>query len=462
MGRSIGLSASSRLCLLLLCTSAPLQTPAYGQAAAGPLLPMLDSLVSVPPMAAPLDTIQLRTLVGSRADITNESYYEDAFVDTTFLGRRVVGTPEQRYAAVVAATVTGTRNGRETRYRLQTEVSVGNRLQRGYAGLHWRHRLGTEWTASWSPSLEYRDDRSFDRDLQEWRAAVAGRLRRGLRDDLTGLELGFRSDLLRSDGMGAAFLPDRQTAATGVALDHMGLLGDEWRVGYQLTGRVFPDSSDRDQFEHLYEARWKSTAERGRWLAVEATGTRRVTLRLAPTSRDNYWSASGAVEGRADVASQWEIGARFEADDTRYDVEDSTLYFNYQTVRGQLELRYEAGLGLAVALGPRAEALFSRLNPGEGYQELGGALDLEHVGLGAWWNVTPTAGWRDYDEVPAAPVASGHSSYAFYGVDLVADQALPLGFRFKVLGAFRWEFHLDPAQDARSVYTSVEISKALR
>jgi hypothetical protein len=413
--------------------------------------------------AATLDTIGLNLRVGTRADVTNESYYEDAFVDTTFLGRRFVGTPEERYAGMFEMVVAGTRDRRETRYRLQAEASAGDQLQRGYASLYWRSALGTRWTASVDPNVEFRNDRTFDRNLRELKGRVGGRLRRGFDDDLTGFEVGLGGDVLRAAGEGTEFLPDRQTASANVALDHLGLLGDEWRVGYRLAGRTFPDSTDRDHLEHLWEGRWKSAGARGAWVSADMTGTRRVTLRLVPTSRDNYWVVTGGLEGRASLADDWAIGARAEGEATRYDVQDDNLYFDYQVGRGRLDLQYDPAPRWSASLGPRGEILVAPLSPGEGYQEIAGVFDLEFLGWPTWWNATPSAGWRDYDEIAAAGPGTPalHSSYAFYGLDLIADQPLLAGLRFKAMAALRWEYHVDPAQDARSVYASLELSRSL-
>ena len=399
-----------------------------------------------------------------RADATNESYYEDAFIDTTFLGRQLVGTPEERVAGVISAVLAGTRNDRETRYRLQTEASVGNLQQRGFANLQWKSRVGQDWTLHLDPTAEYRRDRTFDRDLTEWRGAMRARARRTFLDDMTAAEFGTGADVLRSSGLGAAFLPDRQSLVASAVLDHLGLLGDEWRIGYRLTGRAFPDSADRDHAEHGYEGRWKVVGESGRWLAVDVDGSRRVTLREVSTSRDNFWITSGGLEGRVDVAGPVSVTARVEGDATHYDLQDSTLYFDYHVLRAATALRYEADARWAASLGPRIEVLEARLNPGERYRELGGVLDFEYLGAGSWWSATPAAGWRDYDDTESAGPGTPalHSSYAFYGFDLVADQVIPAGLRLKVLAALRWEYHVDPSQDARSVYASVELSRSLR
>ena len=414
--------------------------------------------------AVAADTIGLHAQIGMRADATNESYYEDGFVDTTFLGRRLVDTPEERYAGVLSTILAGTRDARVTRYRLQSEVSIGDRLEREYAGLSWRSILGPDWTWWLDPNGEHRRDRTFGRDLEEWRAALGARARRRLADDLTAAELGVRGELLRASGQGSEFHLDRNAVSFSSALDHLGLVGDEWRVGYRLSSRFFPHSTERDHVEHQWEARWKAVVPGGRWLAFDAAATRRVTVRVVPTSRDNFWVGNAAVEGRGDLDGSWGMGAGIEAEVTHYDLEDSTFFFDYQVARGRLGLRYEPRVQWVVEIGPRAEALFARLNPGEEYREWSGVLDLEFLGRGSWWNATPAAGWREYEDVASAGPGTPplHSSYAFYGLDLTADQQLPAGLRFKAITALRWEYHVDPAQDARSLYASVELSRALQ
>jgi hypothetical protein len=394
-------------------------------------------------------------------DATNESYYEDAFIDTTFLGRRLVGTPETRTAGVVSASWAGTRDARATQYRAQTEVSLGDLLEREFAALSWRN-AGSSWTWIVDPSGEHRHDRTFGRSLEEWRAAIGARARHPFDDDATAFELGARGDLLRTDGAGSEFQPDRNGVAVFSSLDHLGLLGNEWRVGYRLSARAFPDSTVRDHLEHLAEARWKSSGAQ-RWVALDVSGTRRATVHVARTSRDDFWIGEGALEGRADVGASWSAGARAELEATHYDLEDTTLYFDYHVARVRATARWEPSLRWSLEIGPRLEALFAPLNPGEEYREIGAVLELESLIPGSWWSVTPAAGWREYEDVPSAGPGSPslHSSYAFYGLDVIADQRLPAAFRLQAIGSFRWESHVDPAQDARSVYASVELSRTL-
>ncbi|MCP6756509.1 hypothetical protein NL533_33280, partial [Klebsiella pneumoniae] len=75
------------------------------------------------------------------------------------------------------------------------------------------------------------------------------------------------------------------------------LSGAEWRLEYRLAGRAFPDSAVRDHWEHAWEARWKRIASSGHSVTLEGDLERRQTRQIAPTSRDNFWSGTGALEG---------------------------------------------------------------------------------------------------------------------------------------------------------------------
>jgi hypothetical protein len=98
------------------------------------------------------------------------------------------------------------------------------------------------------------------------------------------------------------------------------------------------------------------------------------------------------------------------------------------------------------------------LNPGEAYREIGGAVEFEVLGSRALWSVTPAAGWRAYDQEPGmGPAESLHSSYAFYELDAFVDHALLARLRLRALTSLRYELHTDSAQDAGSVYLSMQL-----
>jgi hypothetical protein len=404
------------------------------------------------------DTVGVRVEAGAGTDITNELYYEDAFIDTTFLGRQRVNTPETRYAGMLYTAVQGTRGERRAAYQLQNELSIGDKVQRDALNMSWRDDLAPGWRAVLNPSLEWRHDRTFERDQEEWRGSVRGRVRRSFADDATIAELGAGGDFVRTSGQGSEFLLDRNAARVSIALDHLGLLGDEWRLGYGLTARVFPDSSMRDHLEHGWEGRWRHAFAAGHSLTLETNGLRRQTTRIVPTSRDNYWEESACIDGEWRATEWWSARLRLEGEALQYDLEDSTVFFDYQIARAGLGPRYESEGRWSLSAGPRAEILSSRLNPSESYREVGGAVEFEVLGSRALWSVTPAAGWRAYDQSPtAAASVSLHSSYAFYELDLLADQALVDRLRVRVSTSLRYELHTDASQDAGSIYLSMQL-----
>src|SRR5580765_6302825 len=239
-------------------------------------------------LATPPDSLRLRVEIGGTTELTNEIFYEDAFVDTTFLGRQQVQTPEVRWAGVAYGGLSGTRGAGATRYDLANELSVGNLLSRETAWLNWRTDLSPDWRLLLGPSFEYRHDRTLDRDMNEWRGTMYARLRREFLVSSRALEFGGRGDVLRADGKGSEFVLDRNAAGADLALEQFAAGGLDWRLGYHFTAREFPDSSERNHFEHAWEARLHSEGERGASWSIETTGERRVTMIEAPTRRDNF------------------------------------------------------------------------------------------------------------------------------------------------------------------------------
>ena len=411
------------------------------------------------PRPAPDDTSRLRVEIGARSDVTNESYYEDAFVDTTFLGRRRVNTPEWRHSTLVAGSWTGTRNRHATQYQLLGEFSHGDLLQRGLLYGRWKTRPGTDWTLFVQPTTEYRHDRTFNRDLEEWRGAANAGVRRMLGDGFTTAELALRGDLLRSSGHGADFLLDRNSAGASAALEHLGMLGGEWRLGYRLTGRSFPDSSERDHLEHLTEGRWRWDTNGGPSVGLDGNVSRRVTLQDVTVSRDNFWNAGGGVDTRWLAGTPTPLSIRLGGEVFRYDFPDSTLFFDYNVIRGQFTLVWERNGRWSLSMGPRSEILTAELNPDESYREIAAVFENVYLGRGSWWSFGPVAGWRDYDGAQSAGPGTPalHSSYAFYEVNLAVDQPLFSHIRLRTIGALRVENHIDPAQNAVSLYATGEL-----
>jgi len=415
-----------------------------------------------PGHAQGLDSIAVRLEVGASSDYTNELFYEDSFIDTTFLGRQLVDSPESRVAGVALFNMVGTLAQGLTNYRLQNELSLGNKVQRGVLWFHLRDRRSLDWHFSVSPRIEYRHDQTFDRDLQEWRGQIDMSARRLMGVPWTFVEFKGGGDFLRTSSGSSNYLLDRQGGRVGIALENTPLFGSEWRLGYRFQARSFPDSADRNHLEHGWEGRWRRDFLGGHWVQVEADGFKRLTQQHARTSRDNFLENDVTLEGAlrwADVGA-WRTRLTLEALD--YDTEDSVLFFDYQIVRASTGPRFQIDRW-TLTMDPRFEALRSPRNRSEQYRELGGAIEIERFGPGgSWWSFTPAAGWRDYDQVVTddpLDLSAIHSSYAFYELGLVADQPIGAGVRLRLFGSGRIERHVDPAHDARSLYFSLDVRR---
>jgi hypothetical protein len=406
------------------------------------------------------DTLGTRFEAGFTTDVTNELYYEDAFIDDTFLGTRRVSTPEARVAAVLLATLDGTRRDRATRFQLQNETRFGDKLRRNVTNVLWNEDLAGVWRLSMNPKFEYRDDRTFDRHLEEWRGSVATRLRRSFDEGNTFGDVRVRAEFLRTRGAGADFVPDRNAAQFAAAVDHAPLLGHEWRAGYRVDARQFPDSSFRDHFEHGFEGRVRVSGVGGHWFALDATATRRATMRAAPDSRDQFWQEWVQADIGLRVGETWSLHSRAEVEGFQYDREDSTIYFDYGIVRARIGPRYERLSGWSFGAGPATELLRSPIHPEEDYTEIGGFVEVEYLGSGSWWSASPLLGWREYGDTSSDPDGLDlHGSYAFYELALVGDQRLPAGLRLRAIGSARVELHAETLNDATSLYFSLDVRR---
>jgi len=407
---------------------------------------------------APIDSLSVRFEAGASTDVTNEAFYEDAFTDTTFLGRRLVSSPESRVAAVAGLAIQGTRDGRAESYALRNDLGLGDRVRSDALALDWRRALSPDWRLDVLPRAEYRWDRTFDREFEQWTGGGMVRARRLLSDGETRAEFGGRADFSRTDGASAGLIPDRNAGGGFVALDHSALLGGDWRVEYDLTARAFPDSILRDHLEHAIDASWRQESGLGSAWSADLGGERRTPIYDAPTSRDRFTDGRLGVERTSRASDRVVLRARLEGEAFAYDRPDSALYFDYQVVRGLAEARLEGGGAWTVGVGPTGELLFSGWNPAEAYREIGGALRVEYLGAHAWWSVAPSAGWRAYDAAAADGVGL-HSAFAYYELDVFAEQALPIGTRVRVNLTARLENHVDASQDARSLYFSLDLRR---
>ncbi len=413
--------------------------------------------------ARPADSLRLRWEVGGSSDYTNEIYYLDSLATPTLVERQRFEIPEARYAGVALASIEGTRSGGRTHFSLSQELSIGDRLSRAALAGLWRGAVAPEWRLLLTPRMQYRRDRTLGRDFEEFQGTGSARLRRSFASGTSAAELGLLGDGLRTTGTGTGLLPDRWTAGATAMLEQGDFRGLDWRLDYTLRARGFPDSTVRDHFEHETQGRGRVGWGLANFLVFDARLVRRVTARLAPTSRDNFWEESGSLDLVTGAAGPVGWPARLELEAAQFDVEDEVLYFNHRTLRAQTGVRYQPPRSWTLEVGPLAEWLSAPRATDEDYLEFGGFADFETVSSGTLWNVTPSGGRRSYRGAGASSTADlyagGRSSYRYVQLDALGDQSLPGAWRVRVAGSARWEFHDDSSQNAGSLYFSLDVRR---
>jgi hypothetical protein len=419
------------------------------------------ALLPAPPRAHAADSLAVRTEFGVTGDASNEFYYEYAYTDTTFLGRRLRSTPEARAAGVAALEVAGRSGALE--YSLRPELTLGNEVTRAASALLLRVRQAGGWRLSLEPRAEYLRDRGFGVERRQTLLAGTARARRFLgagAEDALDLRLG--GDILDTPRSTDPFLLAHRVATAGVGWDHEPLLGTSWSGRYQATVRTFPDSAARDHVEHRLEGTVRQDFEGGNALGLDAEIARRGTLRGVSESRDRFAELRAELRGTVRLGEQYALRGSAEAEFHRYDQPDSVLDFDYGVERFRLTLQRELPAGLTFSLGPRAELLSAPWSPTERYAELGAAAGFELLSRARWWSLEPGAGRRTYTNSESGGTtdpAALHSSYTFVELRLLADQGLPGKLRLRVTLDGRLELHDDPSQDSRGFYFSMDLRR---
>jgi hypothetical protein len=401
--------------------------------------------------------------IGQRTDVTNELYidYEDAFIDSTAIGNdaRWVGTPEARAAAVMSAVLSGPRE-RSFRYRSATELELGNRVQRVATvnGMTWGAH--SPWSLGVDPAFEYRHDRTFGLDREELRGSLGTRVRRTSLDGMTSGELTAWGDVLRANGDGSQYLLDRNAMAVGVGFNREEFAGGSLHAGVRSYARTFPDSTQRDHFEHSGALEWRGWIATGGTVGLGITALRRIPRSAVPGSRDDFWYAEGLADTEVPLRGPFRLRLVGGAEIQRYQRPDSTVEFDYTLARAAVALVWSSDPRWRVALGPRIERFDAVQSPEDSYREAAGAVDFEWIGGGAWWTVAPSAGWREMADPP--PGAFVASSFAFVALDLFADQPIAAGWVARAGASVRIEDHTDASQNSRSLHGSLELRWRMR
>lgn len=416
---------------------------------------------SVPaPCAA--DSLSVRWQIGAASDVTNEQYYLDAYVDTTFLGRRLTGTPEFRSAAVASLELGG-RNARSWAYVLRPDLSVGDKVVRGAVAGSIRNERREGWGWRVDPAVEVLRDRSFGYDRRELRSSLVGRMRRKLGMDRENM-LEFRAggDVFRAARESGSFALSHDGIRLGAAFERTPFMGWEYRAEHTTHLRTFPDSAARNHVEHQWVLGVRRDFAGVHSLVAESDVQWRRTLTPQASTRDRFLELQPRVELTLRAGLSNSARLSIENDLIRYVKPDSTVDFDYDVTRARLSLRREAWKVWAFSAGPRYEILRSSWNSTERYREWAAVLEAERFSVASWWILAPAVSWRSYDESSAGTgfdTQAIHSSYVGYELLAVVDQALPGQWRVRATGTGRLENHSESSQDSRSLYFSFDVRR---
>lgn len=411
------------------------------------------------------DSLSVRGEVGTAAEVSNEQFYESAIDDTTFLGRRLHDSPESRVAVVAMAELLRSAGSGRWQLRFVPELSTGDEATRLAATATVRVQPRDRLRLALEPRAEYSRDDGFGMRRREWRAALTGRARLLSFDESSALRLAAGSEVVRALAGSDPFVLSGTSARVSAGWARTPLLGSEWDVEYGAVGRVFRDSTSRDQFEHRLAVTWRRNFGIASSLVLAAEADRRVALRDVTSSRDRFLRGETTLSGTFAPALSWEIRPEVSLESLRFDVPDSLLDFDYDVWDARLLLGRTLGTAWRVGMGPRAEWLSAPWNDAESYDELGWTLELERFTAASWWNVAPAFGRRRYAGTVAAmtdlllPATPLHSDFTFVELSAFLDQKLPARMRVRALATLRDERHDDPDQDARSLYFSLDVRR---
>ena len=415
-----------------------------------------------PVPASRADSTFARAELGSAYETSNEQFYEDTYTDTTFLGRRLLGTPETHAGAVFSAEMGAIRDGGALEVLVRPDLTLLSGLTRASTSLMLRTRSESGWRTTVEPAFEFERDLSYGLDRRELRGRLSARARRPLGDGLDALEVHASGELLDTGGTSDPYLLSHRVATAGLGWDHVPLYGWEAHVDGGAAVRTFPDSTERDHLEPQLELTLRRDLEGGHSLLFTAEAERRSTLHPVSDTRDRFLSSMGRGELQLRVGDETMLSLVLEAEDMRYDAPDSVVDFDYAVGRARATLRREWGVGWTASVGPAAERLVAPLSPGETYGEIAGVLEVERIAGGGWWLLSPSGGWRGYDHPESNGVYSPdalHSSYAFAEAHAIADQPLPARLRLRAIADARLERHTDNSQDSQSLYFSLDLRR---
>jgi hypothetical protein len=407
------------------------------------------------------DSTWFRIEVGASSDVTNERFVEETYDDTTFTGTRTTGSPEFRNAGLLVLDAAGALRG--ARYQLRQEAVAGDHLLRSYSRFDLTGEPRDGWRASFAPELDLRRDRSFGDDRREARFRPEARVRATSLDHRDTWDVALGGEWARTSGTSEALILDRDVLRGTARWAHAPYEGLwESEVSYGLDHRAFPDSASRDHLEQHGQFALRRLLPRGGFSLVEVQVDRRTPRNAVVSTRDRFWSGRGDLSASVPLHDRlrFEFAAGF--DGYRYDVPDTSVYFDYALTSVRPSLRWSFAHDWSVRIGPRFDWLVSPRVASERYRQVSVVLEAERMQVRDWWSFTPSFGWRDYDlsaSVVSLDEPDLNSSYVFLEGDVFAEVALPVRARLRVTGSGRWERHEDPTQDATSLYLALDVRR---
>lgn len=409
------------------------------------------------------DSVRLRWEVGAATDVTNELFMQDAYLDTTFLGRRLTGSPEVRTGMVASANWRQSLGNGDWTVRVSPDFVVGDKLRKGTLTTELRRNALDGWSWSLAPEVEVHSDESFALERRQIRASALARGRRtfGWSGD-QAVEWRAGGEILDVLSASDAFLLSHQNAQAGFAYERNSLTSVDFRIDERTHLRTFPDSAARNHLEQQLYASLGRDFAGIQSLSLQLGASWRSTLTPQESSRDRYHNWSGQLDWTLYAGPNYTFSLGADEEWMRFAEPDSLLDFDYAVHRFQAKLRRQWGGAFSAAVGGRGERLQAPWNSLERYWEAVGLVELESLSSGAWYVFSPALLWRRYDvetQGEGFDLQPAHSDFMGLEMFLMLEQAIPGGVRLRGTGVGRVEWHRDSADDARSLYFSLDVRR---
>lgn len=409
------------------------------------------------------DSIRLRWEVGAATDVTNELFMQDAYLDTTFLGRRLTGSPEVRTGMVASANWVRSLRGGDWTVRVAPDVVVGDKLRKGTFATELRKHALDGWSWSLAPEVELLSDESFALERRQIRTSALARGRRafGWSGD-QAVEWRAGGELLDVLSASDAFLLSHRNAQAGVAYEWNSLTSVDFRLDERTHLRTFPDSVARNHLEQQLFASLSRDLAGNQNLSLQLGASWRSTLTSQESSRDRYRNWTGQLDWTLYAGPNYTFSLGADEEWMQFAEPDSLLDFDYAVHRFQGKVRRQWGGAFSAAVGGRGERLQAPWNSLERYWEVASLIELESLTSGAWYVFSPSLLWRRYEvetQGEGFDLQPAHSDFMGLELFLMLEQAIPGGVRIRGTGVGRVEWHRDSADDARSLYFSLDVRR---